>query len=64
LPLLPVLEQQAAPHVHQIVDFIPKQQQSFHARSLQIRCGVLRATALNLWIIVSLSRARDVQADR
>jgi predicted protein tyrosine phosphatase len=60
LRLLPVLEQQTAPHVHQIVDFVPQQQQSFHPHSLQTHYGVLRATALNLWIIVSLSRGRDV----
>jgi hypothetical protein len=57
---LPEPEQQAPSHVHQIVDLIPQQQQSFHPRSLQSHCGVLRATALNLWIIAALSPGRDV----
>jgi hypothetical protein len=55
------VEQQAASHVHQIVYFVPKQQQSFHAQSLQTHRGVLRAVTLNLWILVSLSPARDVK---
>jgi hypothetical protein len=58
---LPELEQQAASHVDQIVNFIPQQQQSFHPRSLQTQRGILRATALNLWINESLSPGRDVE---
>jgi hypothetical protein len=56
---LPELEQQAPSHVHQIVELIPKQQQSFHARSLQSHYGILRAMDLNIWISASLSPGRD-----